>query len=147
MGVLLEARYFPEELGEIMAAVQGGESLVAAENRILGVDHALLGAWLAERWRLPPVIRESILRHHEIEAGDLDSREPAELEGDPARVLHYVTVANLLAQRLGFDYQDRAERTVELPPHLLKTLQGKPIEEVCEQIRERLESSREFLTA
>ena len=37
----------------------------AAERRVLGVDHAEIGAWLAETWSLPPAIAEAIRYHHQ----------------------------------------------------------------------------------
>lgn len=38
-----------------------------AEQKILGFDHAEVGAGLAERWNFPPVLVESIRRHHSFE--------------------------------------------------------------------------------
>lgn len=40
-------------------------SSVEAERRVLDVDHAEIGAWLAERWSLPPSIVEAIRFHHQ----------------------------------------------------------------------------------
>lgn len=38
-----------------------------AEQRILGFDHAQVGGALAERWNFPPILVESIQRHHSME--------------------------------------------------------------------------------
>lgn len=43
-----------------------GESLMAAEREIFGIDHAEAGAWAAEGWQLPEAIVVSIARHHEV---------------------------------------------------------------------------------
>lgn len=44
-----------------------------AERRVLGVDHAEIGAWLAETWSLPPAIAEAIRYHHEPQLASVNS--------------------------------------------------------------------------
>jgi putative nucleotidyltransferase with HDIG domain len=39
-------------------------ALVEAERQVIGIDHAELGAWLLEKWRLPDVIVEAVAHHH-----------------------------------------------------------------------------------
>jgi putative nucleotidyltransferase with HDIG domain len=46
-----------------MAAADGG-LLREAEEMVLGLDHAEVGAWLAERWKLPPGVQAAIRYHH-----------------------------------------------------------------------------------
>lgn len=41
-----------------------GVSMLAAEQAVLGLDHAALGAKAAERWCLPPAIQAAIGEHH-----------------------------------------------------------------------------------
>jgi putative nucleotidyltransferase with HDIG domain len=40
-------------------------SSAEAERRTIGLDHAEVGAWLAENWSLPPTITEAIRYHHQ----------------------------------------------------------------------------------
>jgi putative nucleotidyltransferase with HDIG domain len=50
---------------EIKDLVFGGTMApIEAEQQILGMDHAEAGAHLAERWKIPEVIREAIHHHH-----------------------------------------------------------------------------------
>jgi HD-like signal output (HDOD) protein len=35
-----------------------------AERRVLGTDHAAIGSWLAETWKLPTEIAQAIAHHH-----------------------------------------------------------------------------------
>lgn len=35
-----------------------------AEREVFGIDHAIVGGWLAERWNLPPGLIESVVFHH-----------------------------------------------------------------------------------
>jgi putative nucleotidyltransferase with HDIG domain len=43
-----------------------------AERQILGVDHAAVGAMLAERWQFPGPLADSIRFHHDHEVGHTD---------------------------------------------------------------------------
>ncbi|PKL74946.1 MAG: hydrolase [Candidatus Melainabacteria bacterium HGW-Melainabacteria-1] len=61
-----------------------------AEQRILGFDHADIGAALAERWNFPPILVESIRRHHSLEALYLD--------GSLMLLPSIVGISNLLAR-------------------------------------------------
>ena len=44
-------------------------SSLEAERQVMGVDHAEIGAWLAETWSLPPAIAEAIRYHHDPQSG------------------------------------------------------------------------------
>ncbi|MBI5582927.1 MAG: HDOD domain-containing protein [Deltaproteobacteria bacterium] len=41
-----------------------GYSFVAAEREVLGIDHAELGALIAEKWKFPPAIIAAVRYHH-----------------------------------------------------------------------------------
>lgn len=55
------------------AAADRKAGIVDAEREIFAVDHAQVGAWLAESWGLPPPICKAIQHHH---APDLALDEP-----------------------------------------------------------------------
>jgi len=63
--IVLEQHLHEGFIEAVTLANETGISSVEAENRVLGVDHAEIGAWLAERWLLPPSIVESIRYHHQ----------------------------------------------------------------------------------
>lgn len=46
----------------------------AAERKLLGIDHAVVGASLAERWSMPALYRETIASHHTPEDHKLADR-------------------------------------------------------------------------
>jgi putative nucleotidyltransferase with HDIG domain len=55
----------PKEFQEkLHAAVIPGEGEIARERRVLGADHADIGAYVAALWQLPPDITEGIRFHH-----------------------------------------------------------------------------------
>lgn len=72
-----------------------------AEQQILSFDHADIGGALAERWNFPPMLVESIRRHH--------SFEPL-YEGNQIDLLPtLVATANLLAKMLSQDASARLQ--------------------------------------
>ena len=64
VGQLGLMRIFPEYANTIGGAVEGGESLIDAEMRVLGIDHCQAGRWLFSRWRLPLEL-QSVAAGHE----------------------------------------------------------------------------------
>lgn len=66
IGKIVLHQYFPNELGQAFKiAEQEGLPSIVAEQKVLGTDHAEVGAWLAEKWSLPNSIVESIRYHHQ----------------------------------------------------------------------------------
>jgi hypothetical protein len=55
---------------EVLAARRSGLSLIEAERAVHGCDHAVLGAALFARWRLPDILVEAVARHHCPAVGD-----------------------------------------------------------------------------
>jgi hypothetical protein len=55
---------------EVQEAVRSGLSLIEAERAVHGCDHAVLGAALFARWRLPDILVEAVARHHCPAVGD-----------------------------------------------------------------------------
>lgn len=147
VGILLEVKYFPDELKQVaVAAREEGGDLCLAEQKFLGVDHGLLGAWLAEQWRLPPLLREPMLRHHALAESPLSDEEAAQMEDELRDVISFVTLANLLAHRNGLAHGLEGESAgVEIPSHLEPLLQGKDAEAVDQEFQERFEASKAFL--
>lgn len=74
VGKLVVARHLKGEMKKILSAVKQGEPFAQVERSILRVDHAVIGALLCERWRLPDAEVEAA-RHHLEELEMLDSYE------------------------------------------------------------------------
>jgi putative nucleotidyltransferase with HDIG domain len=65
IGKLILSQFFPDEFGEIMTIVQTENLYIGeAEERVLGVTHAEIGSWLAEKWNLPAQLVDAITYHH-----------------------------------------------------------------------------------
>lgn len=57
-----------ESYHEVVAKVsEGNTDFIEAENTILGFNHALVGARVAEKWNLPPELVDTIAHHHNPE--------------------------------------------------------------------------------
>ncbi len=65
IGKLIIAQYFTEFIPDIRKTMQK-ESIpnYEAEEKILGLSHMDIGAWLAEKWKLPAHLIQTIRFHH-----------------------------------------------------------------------------------
>jgi HD-like signal output (HDOD) protein len=65
IGVIVMDRYVHEALDQIRTAIRThGLNLVAAERRVLGIDHAHLGGQMAEKWNFSQTLAVAISNHH-----------------------------------------------------------------------------------
>ena len=64
IGALALNMCFPDAYSEVRLAIDDDTPLDEVECRILEVDHPQAGAWLAERWQLPPALVAGIAGHH-----------------------------------------------------------------------------------
>ena len=72
LGHLVLRRFVPEHREAVAQALAGGEDLLSIEARIYGLDHAEIGARLAERWNFPPLLADAIRFHHTPEGAVVD---------------------------------------------------------------------------
>jgi putative nucleotidyltransferase with HDIG domain len=90
IGKLIVARYLRKDVSEIIAhARTHSMTFVEAERECLGVDHAAVGAAMAEAWLFPPEIVHAIRYHHS---------PPQE---HPNAVLDAVVLGNAVAKTIG----------------------------------------------
>ncbi len=70
MGKLILEECIPEKYDHVKSVhFDDGAILLDSEMEILGVDHATVGKWLAEKWKLPDLFTQAIwLHHHSIGA-------------------------------------------------------------------------------
>jgi len=65
IGISVLHRYFRNEYRRIVEIAREGDLTYGeAEESVLGVTHAEVGGWLAERWNLPDQLVEAIMYHH-----------------------------------------------------------------------------------
>ncbi len=68
--IIFESHFHEEFLAAVRAAAQTSRPLFEVERELIGVDHAEIGAWLAERWKLSPEIVAVIRWHHDPEQAE-----------------------------------------------------------------------------
>ncbi|MFT3697895.1 MAG: response regulator [Kofleriaceae bacterium] len=101
----------PSEYGQMLEELRvTGETLVAAEKRVFGADHAAVGGCLMRMWSLPDPLIEAVEHHH----------EPARASDATADVIAVVRVAETLADNsdsteLDLEFLRRANLIDQLP--------------------------------
>ena len=110
LGKLVVLSKFPDEVRRLRSAESlPNEGQMDREARVLGVDHAALGANLSARWGLPGDLVRAIRWHHQP-ARAFEAADPKPLR----QAVALVQVANQLAKYL-YVYQDRTELDVVTP--------------------------------
>jgi HD-like signal output (HDOD) protein len=72
LGHLVLTRFVPDNREALQRALSADVEPLVAERTVFGLDHAEIGARLAERWNLPPVLVDAIRWHHEPESSRAD---------------------------------------------------------------------------
>jgi putative nucleotidyltransferase with HDIG domain len=68
IGKAVSLRLKPGDYGKVvLESTRSGKDLRGVEEQVLGFDHSRIGAWAAERWRLPLALVGAIRWHHEPE--------------------------------------------------------------------------------
>lgn len=90
--ILLEYSY--EDFAKALRLVESKNCpLVDAEEEIFGVNHARVGQMLAEKWKLPSAIQDTILHHHTGAAN-----------GENKTIVASVHIANIAARMLNLGH-------------------------------------------
>ncbi len=96
----------PRAYSQVLERLQaGGTELLEAERELFGVDHAVLGKQLAQRWGFAEPLQDVIWLHHQAQV-------PAARRGGSDGLTELVRLADLLARQHGFGYY-AAEQIVE----------------------------------
>jgi len=130
IGVIVLDRHMGEAMAAIRRAIEIDRlSLIAAERKVLGIDHAHLGGRIAEKWNFSKALAGTIQNHHMTDETTDLSKETAMvyladsmcsmsgLNGElfAGHYAHYDRVCNLLglseqnANRIMSDFYSRKE--------------------------------------
>jgi len=77
LGRVIEKVAFKEDYKKILELVEQGVSPIEAECKVLGIDHAEIGAYLMRQWNLPDRLIESVSAHHELKRAKKYRKEAA----------------------------------------------------------------------
>lgn len=114
VGIILEDQYMHPHFVAIMERVEPGAKLCDLELGILGLDHAVLGARVAEQWRFPEGTIAAIRYHH----------QPQLHTGPHASLIATVALANLLCSTKG--RSSVGMNLLDLPAAVVETLRLEP---------------------
>jgi len=132
MGVSVMHRYFNAEYRRIVDIARESElTFSEAEESVLGVTHAEIGSWLAERWNLPDHLAEAILHHN--------APSKAEMNPELVSIIHCADVVSsrISGQQAVFD------KGIDFEPAALERLQlsdPQVLEEFIKKYAEVLEA-------
>ena len=91
IGIILIDQHLHKYFCDVMASLQDNETLSACESRILAFDHCRLGESLAQAWRFPPGVIDTIRHHHDA----------ARYTGPQLATVRCVEVANFVCSLKG----------------------------------------------
>jgi len=94
VGKLVISSFLADQIGELRAELASGKtSLIDCEQKLLGADHAQIGADLGRAWNLPEDVVKVIASHHAPETAN---------EGRGDVLADLVHAADCLAHSMGF---------------------------------------------
>ena len=119
-GKVVFAQFMPAEFQQALTlSRENCISLHAAEEQIIGADHSIVGAMLAEKWQLSNLLSSAIRNHH----GDILPNNTMQ---------SCLFVANLISNKLSLGNSGNAV-VEEMPPGLIKRFGGN-IDEIIAQL-------------
>lgn len=77
LGRVIQMVTLREEYEELQKIVSEGQDPLKAEQKLLGIDHAEIGAFLMTQWNLPERLIEAVHAHHFIELAKKYKKEAA----------------------------------------------------------------------
>jgi putative nucleotidyltransferase with HDIG domain len=141
IGKLVLDQFLHEELLAILDETEKGQiSFLEAERSHLGLDHAVIGEWLARKWKLPLPVVVSIRHHHE----ELEERQGFSLSQDC--VVDIVRLADTICRNHGIGWNGE-KQVPEIRPELWTRLDLEPtdMEAISEALDEEVKQSEIFL--
>ncbi len=133
IGLLLMNSYMEDAYYTVVNEFKNESFLCDAEKKVLGYTHADIGLWLAEQWKLPEKVRNSIFFHH----------EPALISDILVSIIH---IADYLSSRNSFNPVERIENC-KFDDSTIKFLglSDNDIKEIEKSLKKEIFSDRVFL--
>ena len=136
LGKLILSEYVGEQFDEIEALVRDHNmSFVEAERKVLGVDHALLGAAVARKWNLPEPISYAIAFHHNVDRANTHKE-----------IVRLVCLSNLMVVHFGIGSGAQG-LAAPVPPDLLKDvgLKTRDLDKLSLDLKDILDQADDLL--
>jgi HD-like signal output (HDOD) protein len=136
IGKIVEDQFLHDTFVRIVQVTRSKNCLLArAEEEVLGVTHAEVGAWLFERWNMAKGLVEAIRFHH----------NPA-LAGDHQRLASIVHLADILVRAIRFGSGgDNKIPAISETAWKCLGLDGTPFDRLLNETGEEIEKAMVFL--
>lgn len=136
IGKLVLGRFVKKDLAEIEEIAAKGVPRVIAENMVMGVDHAEIGARVLEHWSFPAAVVKAVRWHH-----DPDAYDGVDVQID------VIYLANLLCQANDMCCGDNGN-TLALSPAVIDRLgiEMKELESISDKIADWVNELSNSLT-
>lgn len=122
IGQMVLGQYMPEEFQQVLTIChERNIPICEAEREVFGLDHAEIGAMLAESWELPAQLITCIRNHHQI--GDIE---------DPSLLEKTIFIANQVSK--GMEDDDSGLSQQEPIPEPIQEWLGISVGEVAESL-------------
>ncbi|RJP77015.1 MAG: GGDEF domain-containing protein [Candidatus Zixiibacteriota bacterium] len=142
IGTLLLIKHLPEDYAEVMEKAQRSASdIVALEEDAFGINHAVLGEFLANKWRLPRTLTIPILRHHN------PSPTPDSLEPEEQHIHQLTQLVQLSNQISAIFYEEYRSDRVEQLKQSARThfnISPQEIEDLLDHLADEVKEVAEF---
>lgn len=76
IGILFLVHHCPKDYRKVITRSNKNCSLIDAEEAVFGINHAEIGGYLAEAWRLPEYVAAAIRNHHQTDHLNPDHKLP-----------------------------------------------------------------------
>jgi HD-like signal output (HDOD) protein len=133
LGHLVLTRFVPGSREALQAAISSGLEPLEAERDVYGLDHAEIGARLAERWDFPPVLVDAIRFHHAPEQS-LEDPLMASL-GHLGEIASYTYGSGPGPDELVHELEPSALRRTGLVPEGLVRIEAQLVREIAKAKR------------
>jgi HD-like signal output (HDOD) protein len=135
IGHVVLDRFLARERDEILGMMDMGQNALRAERRVLGLDHAQLGARMGRKWGFPALLVDAILHHHTPHLSVLDPQLCA--QGNLAEALTWHVLGEEGMSAISYGVSGHTIRMVDLGP--------RQIPRIGDAILHELEQNRELL--
>ncbi len=134
LGQLVLIRRDPTHYDSILQAPRTGQTIIKAERRIWGTDHASIGARLLEHWNLQPLLCDAV-RYHHHPLYDIQTALP---------MVRLICMADLLSHHFASPMEDNWDEVVHASERLLSVSRD-TLEQLKDLVGEEVEKASVLL--
>lgn len=103
VGKIVLDRFAHDMYSDVMQlAYNENISILESEKRVMGASHDLVGAWLMEKWQLPPIFTQVAMYHHQA------NNSP----DDCLIAVSIISFANHISKRKSFGFGGEMDETI-----------------------------------